>query len=221
MNVWLWIPMWLKYKVKWKYSSTSTAKLQLTWVYLFAPHLLTRTRSSNIRNLMHFWVMPNIRMSIHITFPLSCFYSGAVRVCSSVSVTLAQWRNLSMVRIQWPPAHTSLEVSHLSLYGITTSNWGLAIHRSSQIQRVSLNTNNSIHDRPQSSSARRARSGRSRHHQHRQKPAADPPQNTMQQILNPGNLLRRLIPSSSLLNPATHFNWTDMLEDLYMWTKTV
>ncbi|CAI5647892.1 receptor-type tyrosine-protein phosphatase V [Oreochromis niloticus] len=77
---------------------------------------------------------------------------------------------------------------------------------SSQIQRVSLNTNNSIHDRPQSSSARRARSGRSRHHQHRQKPAADPPQNTMQQILNPGNLLRRLIPSSSLLNPATHFN---------------
>ncbi|XP_063320962.1 receptor-type tyrosine-protein phosphatase V-like [Pelmatolapia mariae] len=77
---------------------------------------------------------------------------------------------------------------------------------SSQIQRASLNANNGIQDRPKSSSAQRARSGRSHRHQPRQKPAADPPQNTMQQILNPGNLLRRLLPSSSLLNPATHFN---------------
>lgn len=152
--------------------------------------------------------MPNIRMSIHIMFPLSCVYSGAVRVCSSVSVTLAQWRNLSMVSM--------VEVYHLSLYCIATSNWELVVYRSSQIQRASLNANNGIQDRPKSSSARRARSGRSHRHQPRQKPAADPPQNTMQQILNPGNLLRRLLPSSSLLNPATHFNWTGMLEDVYM-----
>lgn len=151
--------------------------------------------------------MPNIRMSIHIIFPLFCVYSGAVRVCSSVSVTLAQWRNLSMVSM--------VEVYHLSLYCIATSKWELVVYRSSQIQRASLNANN-IQDRPKSSSARRARSGRSHRHQPRQKPAADPPQNTMQQILNPGNLLRRLLPSSSLLNPATHFNWTGMLEDVYM-----
>ncbi|XP_040910877.1 receptor-type tyrosine-protein phosphatase V-like isoform X2 [Toxotes jaculatrix] len=73
-----------------------------------------------------------------------------------------------------------------------------------QTQGASSNINHHIQDRPHSSSGRGDRTGRRRHHHHRQKPPPDPPQNTIQQILHPGNLLRRLLPSSSLFNPGSH-----------------
>ncbi|XP_030590250.1 receptor-type tyrosine-protein phosphatase V-like [Archocentrus centrarchus] len=95
---------------------------------------------------------------------------------------------------QYVCAHECL----LHWLSVGTSAW------SSQIQRVSFNTNCYIQDRPRSSSGQRSRSRRRSRHPQGQTPLADPPQNTIQQILNPGKLLRRLLPSSSLLNPATH-----------------
>ncbi|KAK2851581.1 hypothetical protein Q5P01_007857 [Channa striata] len=48
------------------------------------------------------------------------------------------------------------------------------------------------------------RSGRRRRYRQGENPLPDPPQNTIQQILHPGNLLRRLLPSSSRFNPGSH-----------------
>lgn len=85
-----------------------------------------------------------------------------------------------------------------------TTNGRLVVRSSSQIQRASFNANGYVQDRSHSSSGQRNRSQRrSRHHQG-QKLLLQPPQSAIQKILNPGNLLRRLLPSSSLLNPATH-----------------
>ncbi|XP_008287730.1 receptor-type tyrosine-protein phosphatase V-like [Stegastes partitus] len=71
-------------------------------------------------------------------------------------------------------------------------------------QGATSNAHPHMQDRSHISSGRGDRAGR-RHHRHRQsKPQSDPPQNTMQQMLNPGNLLRRLLPSSSSsLNPGS------------------
>ncbi|XP_029291674.1 receptor-type tyrosine-protein phosphatase V-like [Cottoperca gobio] len=73
-----------------------------------------------------------------------------------------------------------------------------------QIQGASSNINHHIQDQPHSSSGQRSRAGRSRHHRHRQTAPSDQPQNAMQQILNPGKLLRWLLPSSSPFNPGAH-----------------
>ncbi|XP_034551999.1 receptor-type tyrosine-protein phosphatase V-like [Notolabrus celidotus] len=83
-------------------------------------------------------------------------------------------------------------------------NWlsgGTSIHP--QIQGASPFTHQS-QERPHSSSGRGDRSGRRRHHHHRQVLPSDQPQNTMQQILHPGNLLRRILPSSSMFYPSSH-----------------
>ncbi|XP_044208009.1 receptor-type tyrosine-protein phosphatase V-like [Thunnus albacares] len=74
---------------------------------------------------------------------------------------------------------------------------------SPQIQGATSNINHTK-DRHHSSSGPRDRTGRRRHHHHRQKPPSDQPQNTVQQILHPGNLFRRLRPSLSLFNPGSH-----------------
>ncbi|XP_023278548.1 receptor-type tyrosine-protein phosphatase V-like isoform X1 [Seriola lalandi dorsalis] len=73
---------------------------------------------------------------------------------------------------------------------------------SPQIQGAGSNINHHVQDRPHGSGG--DRTGRRRRHRHRQKPPPDPPQNTIQQILHPGNLLRRLLPSSSPFNPGSH-----------------
>ncbi|XP_075956490.1 receptor-type tyrosine-protein phosphatase V-like [Anarhichas minor] len=68
-----------------------------------------------------------------------------------------------------------------------------------QTQGASSNINNHIQDQPHGSS------GRLRRHQHpRQTAAGDRQQNPMQQVLHPGQLLRRLLPSSSWFNPGSH-----------------
>nr|XP_046251791.1 receptor-type tyrosine-protein phosphatase V-like [Scatophagus argus]XP_046251792.1 receptor-type tyrosine-protein phosphatase V-like [Scatophagus argus]XP_046251794.1 receptor-type tyrosine-protein phosphatase V-like [Scatophagus argus]XP_046251795.1 receptor-type tyrosine-protein phosphatase V-like [Scatophagus argus] len=64
-----------------------------------------------------------------------------------------------------------------------------------QTRRRSSTSNHGIQDQPHSSSAWGDQAGRRRHHQ---------PQNTVQQIFHPGNLLRRLLPSSSLFNSSSH-----------------
>nr|XP_020485270.1 receptor-type tyrosine-protein phosphatase V-like [Labrus bergylta] len=74
---------------------------------------------------------------------------------------------------------------------------------STQTQGASSNINHPSQERLHSSSGRGDRAGRRRHHHHRQMPPSDQPQNTMQQILHPGNLLRRLLPSS-VFNPGSH-----------------
>ncbi|XP_027881037.1 receptor-type tyrosine-protein phosphatase V-like isoform X1 [Xiphophorus couchianus] len=64
-----------------------------------------------------------------------------------------------------------------------------------QMQVPDLNSNQHKKDQPPSSRRRRQR------HSSQHKPPADQPQNTLQQIFKPGNLLRRLIPSLSQMNP--------------------
>lgn len=73
-----------------------------------------------------------------------------------------------------------------------------------QTHRSGSNVNHHVQDRPHSSTARDSRAGRRRHHHHRQTPPSDQPQSTVQQILHPGNLLRRLLPSSSVFNSGSH-----------------
>ncbi|XP_016532028.1 receptor-type tyrosine-protein phosphatase V-like isoform X1 [Poecilia formosa] len=63
-----------------------------------------------------------------------------------------------------------------------------------QMQVPDLSPNQHKKDQPQSSRRRRRTSSQ-------QQPPADQPQNTLQQIFKPGNLLRRLIPSLSQMNP--------------------
>ncbi|XP_035014538.1 receptor-type tyrosine-protein phosphatase V [Hippoglossus stenolepis] len=72
-----------------------------------------------------------------------------------------------------------------------------------QIQGAGSKINHPVQDQPQSS-GQGERTGRRRQHRQRQKPPSEPQQNTIQQMLHPGNLLRRLLPSSSLLNPGSH-----------------
>lgn len=70
-------------------------------------------------------------------------------------------------------------------------------------QGATSNAHPHMQDQSHISSGRGDRAGR-RHHRHRQsKPASEQPQNTMPLMLNPGNLLRRLLPSSSPFNPGS------------------
>ncbi|MEQ2231720.1 hypothetical protein ILYODFUR_003576 [Ilyodon furcidens] len=65
-----------------------------------------------------------------------------------------------------------------------------------QMQRPSFDPRQHKQDQPRTSERRRQ-------HRSQQKPPADHLQNTVQQIFKPGNLLRRLIPSLSQMNPAS------------------
>ncbi|XP_011615704.1 receptor-type tyrosine-protein phosphatase V-like [Takifugu rubripes] len=69
-------------------------------------------------------------------------------------------------------------------------------------------TNNHVQFEASSSRTEGGGSGRRRRsrtrHQHGQTPPSDQPQSRVQQILNPGNLLRRLLPSSPLFNSDSH-----------------
>ncbi|KAF7658329.1 hypothetical protein LDENG_00014120 [Lucifuga dentata] len=60
-----------------------------------------------------------------------------------------------------------------------------------------------IQHRPHSFWRRGDRGRRHHHHHHQQRPSGQQ-QNTIQQIFHPGNLLRRLLPSSSQFNPVSH-----------------
>lgn len=71
-----------------------------------------------------------------------------------------------------------------------------------QRQGATLNVNY-IQDRPHSSSGRGGR-GRRKHHHHRQKTPSDQQQSTTQHVLHPANLLRRLLPSSTLFSSGSH-----------------
>ncbi|XP_051806020.1 receptor-type tyrosine-protein phosphatase beta-like [Acanthochromis polyacanthus] len=70
-------------------------------------------------------------------------------------------------------------------------------------QGATSNAHPHMQDPSHISSGRGDRAG-TRHHRHRQsKPPSEQPQNTMQLMLNPGNLLRRLLPSSSPFYPGS------------------
>lgn len=77
---------------------------------------------------------------------------------------------------------------------------------SAQSHSAGSNMNPQAQDRHPRSSTR-GRTGRRRHHHHRQSFPAEQPSNTAQQLLHPGNLLRRLLPSSSLFNSGSHASW--------------
>ncbi|KAM8754463.1 receptor-type tyrosine-protein phosphatase V-like [Acanthopagrus schlegelii] len=70
-----------------------------------------------------------------------------------------------------------------------------------QTPGASSNANQRNQGRPHSSSAREHREERRRQHRRR---ASEQPQNSVQQMLNPGNILRRILPSSSLFKSGSH-----------------
>ncbi|XP_031172462.1 receptor-type tyrosine-protein phosphatase V-like isoform X1 [Sander lucioperca] len=72
--------------------------------------------------------------------------------------------------------------------------------RRAQVQGASSKMNHHSQDQPHSSLGR---SGRRRRHRRHTVQSAQP-QSTLQQILNPRMLLRRLLPSSSLFHPGSH-----------------
>uniref|UniRef100_UPI003AAB7A26 receptor-type tyrosine-protein phosphatase V-like n=1 Tax=Centroberyx gerrardi TaxID=166262 RepID=UPI003AAB7A26 len=84
------------------------------------------------------------------------------------------------------------------LHWLSGGSVGTSAH--SQSQGGTSNAGQS-QDRPHSSSAQR---GRRRHQHERHKPHPEQPQNSMQHLLHPGNLLRRLLPSSMQFNSHSH-----------------
>lgn len=82
---------------------------------------------------------------------------------------------------------------------------------SPQTHRASSNVDIRMQDEPHSSSAQGNRARRRRRRHHRQTLPSDQPQSTVQQILHPGNLLRRLLPSSSLFKSNSHTSWAHIL----------
>lgn len=74
-----------------------------------------------------------------------------------------------------------------------------------QAHRASSSINIRMQDEP-ISSAQGSRPRRRRRH-HGQTPPSDQPQSTVQQILHPGNLLRRLLPSSSPFKSDSQASW--------------
>ena len=106
------------------------------------------------------------------------------------------------------PTHTTFIFSTGSMLLVNVTYDDILIGRlffpsSPQIQRAGSKTNPPTQDQPHSS-GQGERAGRRRQHRHRQKPPSEPQQNTIQQMLHPGNLLRRLLPSSSLNPRLTH-----------------
>ncbi|KAM9855949.1 receptor-type tyrosine-protein phosphatase V-like isoform 3-T4 [Aulostomus maculatus] len=74
---------------------------------------------------------------------------------------------------------------------------------SSRNQGATSNVNH-IQDRRPRSSGPGDQGERRRSHTNGRKPSSDQPQNTLQQIFHPGNLIRRLLPSSSPLTSGSH-----------------
>ena len=167
-----------------------------------------------------------IRWSILITcpFPVCVFRSSTylfISVCYTGSAEEPQHGENTEINSQWAPTHIKCNFSTGSVLLFIVTNDDILIRcllfpSSPQTHGASSNINHRAQDRPHSSSARGSRAGRRRHHHHRQTPPSDQPQSTVQQILHPGNLLRRLLPSSSLFNSGSHASWA---HTLYSWNK--
>lgn len=78
-----------------------------------------------------------------------------------------------------------------------------------QTPRAVPHTSISTQNEP-SSQGNRTRRRRRRHH--RQTPPSSQPQSPVQHILNPANLLRRLLPSSSLFSSGANASWAKKKE---------
>lgn len=88
---------------------------------------------------------------------------------------------------------------------IEMNDYHLPFPSSTQTHRAGSNINTRMQDEPHSSSSQGDRARRRRRHRHHhQTPPSNQPATTVQQILHPGNLLRRLLPSSSLFNSDSH-----------------
>lgn len=131
---------------------------------------------------------------------ISCLFTGPVHFCSPVSSPLARLENCSMV---------GKPINPPKAFSISTSHWICHLFCSNlQVPRASINN----HVQGEASSSRTEggqvgrRKRRTRHHP-RQTPPSDQPQSRVQQILNPGNLLRRLLPSSPLFNSHSQTSW--------------
>lgn len=128
------------------------------------------------------------------------WFAGPVHFCSPVSPPLARLESCSMVgKTDQSPK------SFLSIHG------PLIFHlfcRNLQIPRAGIN--NHVQGETSGSRTERSRAGRrKRRAQHHagQTPLVVQPQSRVQQILNPGNLLRRLLPSSPLFNSDSQTSW--------------
>lgn len=88
----------------------------------------------------------------------------------------------------------------------------LLLPSGTQTHGAGSNIQTRMQDEPHSSSPQGDRTTRRRrrhhhHHHHHQTPPSNQPATTVQQILHPGNLLRRLLPASSLFNSDSHTSW--------------
>lgn len=86
-----------------------------------------------------------------------------------------------------------------------------------QAHRASSSINIRMQDEPISSGQGNRPRRRRRHHG--QTPPSDQPQSTVQQILHPGNLLRRLLPSSSLFKSDSQAPWAKSSKTRNCWVK--
>lgn len=123
-----------------------------------------------------------------LTLLFSCLFAGPVYFCSPVSPPLARLQSCSMVgKTDHSPKSDNI---HSPLIGhLFCSNF--------QVPRASIT--NHVQGEGSSSRTQQGQTGRrkrrTRHHAG-QTPMVVQPQSRVQQILNPGNFLRRLLPSS-------------------------
>lgn len=138
-----------------------------------------------------------------------------ISVCYTGSVEEPQQGENTEISFHWAPTHIkfSFGIGSVLLFIATYDDIlirCLVFPSSPQSQGASSSLNQHIKDRP-STSGQGGQAGRRRHRHHRQTTPSDQPQSTMQQILKPVNLLRRLLPSSSPFNPGSHTSWTHIM----------
>lgn len=125
-----------------------------------------------------------------LTLLFSCLFAGPVYFCSPVSPPLARLQSCSMVGKTDHSPKCDLNIHSPLIVHLFCSNL--------QVPRASITT--PVQGEGSSSRTEQGRTGRrKRRTQHHagQTPPAVQPQSRVQQILNPGNLLRRLLPSST------------------------
>lgn len=134
--------------------------------------------------------------------------TGPVHFCSPVSPPLAVLENCSMVRNTHKSPKIFLKMLHWCCHLICSNQ---PVPRTSTNNHIQVEASSSRTEGGGLGRRRRRRRRKRTGHQHGQ--TSDQPQSRVQQILNPGNLLRRLLPSSMLFSSDSHPSWKQS------WTK--
>lgn len=197
------------YNVAWSVFKCSYCFLTMTLTNLSSPYT-----HEHCALLFH---MNKMKRPHYLLIPLCVLRSSTylfISVCYTGSVEGPHHGETPEISSQWAPTHIKFNFCTGSALLVIVMYDDILIRcllffspSSPPTQGASSNINLHIQDQPHSS-GRGNRAGRRRHHHHRQ---PDQSQNTIQQILHPGNLLRRLLPSSSQFNPGSHTSWTRIL----------